>query len=326
MSLTAPAVPSGLEETACGLCGRRAYRPVSLIDRRGRPLRTVMCDVCGLVWTNPRPTDAAVDAYYANDYRQDYSGAREPTRRKIVRGLLGAAERRDACRELLRPPARVLDVGCGAGEFVYLLRRAGLDAAGIEPGREFAEFSRRVLQVPIEITTVDRAAVSPGSRHVITMFHMLEHVADPARTLAAVAAWLDPAEGRLVVEVPNVNSTVQAPRHRFHFAHLHSYSAATLEALGAKVGLAAVSTRFSPDGGNLTCVFRRDPSVAPLLPSAASVAETRRCLLGHGTVLHYLGVTPYRRTLGRLTRRLQEDRLLARLPTMEAVLAWSAEL
>ena len=131
MSVTARrAAQESMQETACALCGRREYRVVASVDRRGRPLRTVMCDVCGLVWTNPRPANADVDAYYANDYRQDYAGSREPTRRKILRGLLGAAERRDAYRDLLRPGTRVLDVGCGA-------------AGSTRPGSNQAASSRR---------------------------------------------------------------------------------------------------------------------------------------------------------------------------------------
>ncbi|MGG7377668.1 methyltransferase domain-containing protein, partial [Escherichia coli] len=88
----------------------------------------------------------------------------------------------------------------------------------------------------------DRASVEPHSQSLITMFHMLEHVADPRRTLATIREWLLPGCGRLFVEVPNVLSTVQAPRHRFHYAHLYNYSAATLEAFGNAAGLRLVSS------------------------------------------------------------------------------------
>ena len=225
------------EETACAVCGRREYRVVSTVDRNGRPLRTVMCNVCGLVWTNPRPSDEDVDRYYATEYRADYTRSRAPTARKILRGMLGAEERRVALAHALRPGSRVLDVGCGAGELVYVLRCTGIEAAGIEPGEEYADFSRRVLGIPIQTATVETALFEPDSQDVITMFHMLEHVADPRRTLSTIRGWLKGAGGILVVEVPNVDSTVQAPRHRFHYAHLYSFNALTLAALGESVGL-----------------------------------------------------------------------------------------
>src|SRR5690606_3543142 len=98
------------------VCGRREYETVAVRDRNGRPLRTVLCSGCGLVWTNPRPSDADVDRYYATGYRLDYARQRTPTRRKLLRGLRGAEERRQALGAMLTA-GRVLDAGCGAGEF-----------------------------------------------------------------------------------------------------------------------------------------------------------------------------------------------------------------
>jgi 2-polyprenyl-3-methyl-5-hydroxy-6-metoxy-1,4-benzoquinol methylase len=318
--------PDLQEETACALCERRAYRTVGLRDRRGRPLRTVMCDVCGLVWTNPRPTLEDVDRYYAHEYRADYARHRDPTARAILRGLLGAEERRRALAGLLRPGARALDVGCGLGAFVYLLRQQGVDAAGIEPGEAYAEFSRRVLGIPIETTTVAAAAVAPDSLDLVTMFHVLEHAADPRGTLTAIRGWLSPGGGRLVVEVPNLDSTVQAPRHRFHYAHLHAFNAATLGALGESAALTVVRASTSADGGNLTCEFSRAGGEArTVVALPENVARTRELLRRHTSLRHYAGLVPYRRVVTRLRRRLAENRLLRTYPTVEALLRHLAE-
>ncbi|HEX5109267.1 MAG TPA: class I SAM-dependent methyltransferase [Vicinamibacterales bacterium] len=317
--------PSLREETACALCGRREYSVVATRDRNGRPLRTVMCDVCGLVWTNPRPSGDDIDRYYASFYRVDYKKSREPAVRKVLRGVLGAEERRRELLPVLRPGSRVLDVGCGAGEFVYLLRQHGLDASGIEPGEEYADFSRRGLRIPIQTATVDTAVVEPGSQDVVTMFHMLEHVADPRRILATVRGWLREPDGVLIVEVPNVDSTAQAPAHRFHFAHFYSFNAATLSALGESVGFSAVRCQATSDGGNVTCVFRRgagEPRAVEGLPE--NVRGTREVLRRHTALRHYLRATPYARVLDRLARRRRENRLLRKLPSVDAVIAWAA--
>jgi 2-polyprenyl-3-methyl-5-hydroxy-6-metoxy-1,4-benzoquinol methylase len=320
--------PTAAGETECPLCTRRQYRVVSNVDRRGAPLRTVMCELCGLVWTNPRPTDAEVDRYYATEYRLDYSRSRTPTARKLLRGFLGAAERLEWLAPQLADANSVLDIGCGAGEFVYLSRQHGLTAAGIEPGEEYAAFCRNVLKIPIQTATVERASVEPQSQSLITMFHMLEHVADPRRTLATIREWLRPDSGRLFVEVPNVLSTVQAPRHRFHYAHLYNYSAATLEAFGRTAGLRAVSSSETGDGGNILIIFARQESAVPPVTIAlpGNVTRTLATLMGHGTLTHYLGTTPYRRAWQKLQRRRREDRVLARLPTTEALLAWAGRL
>jgi len=320
--------PALQTETSCAICGTHEYEVVGNRDRNGRPLRTVLCTSCGLVWTNPRPSDADVDRYYAASYRVDYAGQHVPSTRKILRGLIGAEERRQIFAAEVIAGDHVLDIGCGAGEFVFLLRARGVDASGIEPGQEFSDFSRRVMQVPIQTATVESATVAPASQRLITMFHMLEHAADPRRTLSTIRSWLAP-EGRLVVEVPSVDATVQAPAHRFHYAHLYNFTAATLGAIGEAAGLSVVRTLQSDDGGNVMCVFSVDANgprgIAPVsIPD--NVATLRRVFRTHTTLGHYAGLTPYRRALHRLTRRRREDQQLRRLPTIEAVLEWGRDL
>lgn len=315
--------PRAAEEVPCNLCGSREHDVVGHLDREGRPLRSVICRRCGLVFTNPRPSSVDIDRYYATEYRNDYKGAAAPRLRKVVRGLLGAQERLRLLRPLLHAGVTLLDVGCGAGELVYLLRREGVDAAGLEPGREYADFAQRIFGIPVQTATVDTAKVAPGSQDVLTMFHALEHVADPRGVLRAVRGWLRPG-ATLVVEVPNVESIVQAPAHRFHYAHLHSFSAATLIAMGEAAGLRHIEARFSGDGGNVTAVFRRETD-EERLPSGLDVhaARTRTVLQRHTTARHYLSQAPYIRPFGRLAQRWREDRLLRRLKTIEAVLRWA---
>ena len=317
--------PAATEDVPCNLCGAPEYHIVGRVDRDGRPLQTVMCRECGLVRANPRPSVAAMDRYYASTYRTDYKGAPAPALRKVLRGMLGARDRRRALQPLLRDGARVLDVGCGAGELVYLLRGERFDASGLEPGEDFAEFARRVLGIPVQTATVDTADVEPGSRDLVTMFHCLEHVPDPRRVLTIVRGWLR-RDGVVVVEVPNVESTVQAPSHRFHYAHLFHFSGPTLGALGEAAGLRLIQTTYSDDGGNVTCVFRRESDdERPPEGLAGSTARTRSILDGHTALGHYLSPTPYRRAIGRLARRFREDRLLGRLTTVDEVLRWARE-
>lgn len=44
----------------CNLCGGRDAVIASRLDRDGKPLQTVICRSCGLVWTDPSPNSAAV--------------------------------------------------------------------------------------------------------------------------------------------------------------------------------------------------------------------------------------------------------------------------
>jgi len=316
--------PAAREETACNLCGRRDEVVVGTRDRDGHPLRTVLCRACGLVWTNPRPTAADMNAYYETTYRADYKGQSAPPLRKIVRGFVGAADR----RAMLRPfgARTMLDVGCGAGELVYLMRRAGVDASGLEPGRDFAGFARDVLRIPIQVAAVDAASVAPASQDLVTMFHALEHVPDPRVVLTTVRGWLKRG-GRLVIEVPNIAARVQAPSHQYHYAHLYHFTGSTLAALGEAAGVRLVDTRYTDDRGNVICVFQRgDDEQRPPAGLEAEAERTLAALTSHTVLRHYLSPVPLTRTLGRLRRRLAENRLLRRFNSVDDVLRWADSL
>jgi 2-polyprenyl-3-methyl-5-hydroxy-6-metoxy-1,4-benzoquinol methylase len=319
-----PDRPAATEETPCNLCGGSNVQIVGTRDRDGLPLRTVLCTECGLVWTNPRPSAADMNAYYETSYRADYKGQATPPIRKIVRGFLGAADRRNS----LRPfgARTMLDVGCGAGELVYLMRRDGLDASGLEPGMAFADFARTVLHVPVQTAGVDAAHVAAGSQDLVTMYHALEHVPDPMAVLTTVRPWIRQG-GYLVIEVPNIAACVQAPNHQYHYAHLHHFTGATLAALGEAAGLRLVETRYTGDRGNVTCVFRRDGD-QPRPPAGlqAEAARTLAALRSHTPLRHYVSMVPYARAARRLRNRLVEDRLLRLIKTVEQALRWADSL
>jgi SAM-dependent methyltransferase len=265
-----------------------------------------------------------MNAYYETTYRADYKGQSAPPLRKVVRGFVGAADR----RMLLRPfrARTMLDVGCGAGELVYLMRRDGVDASGLEPGLDFASFARDVLRIPIQAVAVDAATVEPSSQDLVTMFHALEHVPDPRRLISTVRSWLKRG-GRLVIEVPNIAARVQAPSHQYHYAHLYHFTGTTLAALGESAGLRLVDTRYTSDRGNVLCVFERKDDTPK--PPAGLEPEAGRTLVGlrsHTALRHYMSTVPWSRTLGRLRRRLAEDRLLRRIKTVEDALSFADSL
>src|SRR5262245_58042976 len=126
----------------CNLCGSRAVEEVSLRDRVGHYLRTVICRGCGLVWTDPRPTAAEVKQFYAEDYRLQYKGAWQPKFKHVYRGGLVSLNRFGWLGKFLRPEDAILDVGAGSGELVYLLRGLGFDASGLEPNEGYARYAK----------------------------------------------------------------------------------------------------------------------------------------------------------------------------------------
>ncbi len=113
----------------------------------------------------------------------------------------------------------MLDVGAGQGRFVAFARAHGhADARGIEP-------SSRSTAPHVDAVALEDARFEDLG--AITLWHVLEHVEDPAAALERLRGWLRPG-GVLLVGVPDLDSLqariggprwyhLDLPRHRTHF-------------------------------------------------------------------------------------------------------------
>jgi SAM-dependent methyltransferase len=124
------------------------------------------------------------------------------------------------------PPARVLDAGAGKGRFVAAAAAAGYAAIGIEPSARGAD-AAAALGSDVRRVAIESAELPSGSFDAVTLWHVLEHLDDPAGALRRIRSWLRP-RGTLLVGVPNLASLqarlggprwyhLDVPRHRVHF-------------------------------------------------------------------------------------------------------------
>lgn len=131
------------------------------------------------------------------------------------------AERRRFLRDLPRG-AHIFEIGAGDGSLVAALVASGYDAAGAEPYRH-----PRAARERIDRKTVDDVELPPHSQDAVVLWHVLEHLDDPAETLRRAHEWLREG-GRLLVAVPNLRSLqariggdrwfqLDLPRHTTHF-------------------------------------------------------------------------------------------------------------
>jgi 2-polyprenyl-6-hydroxyphenyl methylase/3-demethylubiquinone-9 3-methyltransferase len=106
--------------------------------------------------------------------------------------------------------ARVLDVGCGGGLLAEALTRAGAKVTAIDlaPGMiEVARLHALEQKLEIDYRVVEAEAVAaaePGSFDVVTCMEMLEHVPEPEKMVATLAALVRPG-GSLFVSTLNRN-------------------------------------------------------------------------------------------------------------------------
>jgi 2-polyprenyl-3-methyl-5-hydroxy-6-metoxy-1,4-benzoquinol methylase len=113
-------------------------------------------------------------------------------------------EYQEALRDL-KGHSRVLEVGCGKGEFIARLLEAGCDKAkGIDLNPRAVEAATQ-KQLPVSNRRLEDVT---GQYDAVCAFQVLEHVPDPMPFLQNMVSLLRPG-GRLILAVPNGDSFVQ---------------------------------------------------------------------------------------------------------------------
>jgi len=141
--------------------------------------------------------------------------------------------------ERLKGRGEVLDLGCGRGEALAVLRAAGIPARGVDGSEAMAEACRMEgLRAEQGDLFAALEKTPPGSLGAVVSFHVVEHL--PATSLERLVrlAWRALAPGGvLLLETPNPASIVVAARNFWiDPTHLRPVHPATLEHLYRSAG------------------------------------------------------------------------------------------
>lgn len=273
-----------MECVNCNLCGAADTELVypSTLDRRdGRATPAqlactndaygvhppiVQCQHCGLVYANPRPTNAddLIDGYAAvvdETYLEERSGREVTFRRHLdhLESRVSIAERK-----------RLLDIGCHVGIFLEEAQARGWDAWGVEPSRWAVEQAQaRNLQV-IQGTLTE--AAFPDERFdVVTLWDVIEHLPDPMGELRRIARIVR-SGGWVCVHTMDIESLfarVMGERWPWLMEmHLYYFSRDTLTAMLRRAGFRMV------EAGARGRTLRLGYVASRLAPYSATVAST----------------------------------------------------
>jgi SAM-dependent methyltransferase len=104
-----------------------------------------------------------------------------------------------------RMGGRLLEIGCGSGHYLALMRILGWTVCGIEPDPVAAGVAAKAAGCQVHVGTVDDAPYAPASFDVIVSNHVIEHVYDP-NSFVSSAARLLVSGGLMAVQTPNFES------------------------------------------------------------------------------------------------------------------------
>ena len=191
------------------------------------------------------------------------------------------------------PPGRLLDVGCGNGEYLLTMKTLGWRGEGLEPDVVAARVARQ-HGVDVRAESVERAVLEDDFYDAATASHCLEHVSDPWAMLARLSRAVRRG-GRIIVAVPNPGGAAarrfgslwrawDPPRHLVLLGARGLADAATQAGLRARV----TSSRRLDHGtayASLTFQTGRAPSRAMLARTMLALRLSGGALGGDELVL-----------------------------------------
>lgn len=192
----------------CYLCQSSRLTVIRTKLRHNIIRNVLKCEDCGLVYLEPKKEN--LRSFYAEEYRKLYTPVKDKAlnSREIFEMYLPYQHSRiDEIKDRLTPDMKVLDVGCSAGHFLYVLRDYVQESIGIEYNKENAEFVNRELGIKTYTEPIEETDLSLEYFDLITAFQVLEHVDDPIQFLTTLSKYLKP-DGYLYIEVPNINDAL----------------------------------------------------------------------------------------------------------------------
>ena len=152
------------------------------------------CASCSTAFVDPTPSAAFLERYYAQFHRTlEEGGGYE---RFEARNAADFAAKIRLIRRTLGTLGvgahRLLDVGCGKGQFVRACVEAGVDASGIDLSSTAVAAARSVARVSAVCGRLEEHSEALGRFDAVTFWATIEHVPDPVATLRSIRRVLKP--------------------------------------------------------------------------------------------------------------------------------------
>lgn len=237
-----PSATSRRTVSACPVCaGSRLFYQFSV-----EGFRVVRCHDCALMLTNPQPSDVELGQIYNENYFlvEDNAAGRQHT--EELKASTADEYLNLLTRYGLPAGARLLEIGCGHGDFLARAAARGLDVTGVEYSADACEITRRKLAGTGKILQGEISSLPAsydGQFDVVAASDVIEHVRDPKAFLAQAHRLLKPG-GILFLATPTMDSRsarlLNSRWMEFKPEHLWYFKGATLQTLLTRNGFGGI--------------------------------------------------------------------------------------
>ncbi|MFK7748898.1 MAG: class I SAM-dependent methyltransferase [Kordia sp.] len=196
----------------------------------GEEFQLIFNEALEMYTTEPQPSLDKLASYYESEDYISHTDAKRNLFEKMyhwVRTYMLSKKMSIVDTHTKSDTKKVLDIGCGTGDFLAMAKKYKWDIAGIEPDAQARKIAAE--KTAIEIHTNDwLSEIADNSFDAITMWHVLEHVPNLEEQIQTLKRIIKP-NGSIFVAVPNFKShdathykelwaAYDVPRHLWHFS------------------------------------------------------------------------------------------------------------
>jgi 2-polyprenyl-3-methyl-5-hydroxy-6-metoxy-1,4-benzoquinol methylase len=216
---------------SCPVCGKSNFTPFlqsSDFFLTKEKYTIVICNNCGMKFVNPRPDASEIGKYYeSSDYISHDAGKKNGLNFLYRQVRNFSIKKKYKLVKKYSKGKKLLDIGCGTGEFIFFCKKNGFDVTGIEPGEKPRSFAQTEYELDVHEEGYLENLFHPEF-DVITLWHVLEHVHLLHERMNKIVEIMNP-DGTIIIAVPNSNSwdaryygkfwaAYDLPRHLYHFS------------------------------------------------------------------------------------------------------------
>lgn len=240
----------------------------------------IECKGCGLARLSPRPKKENLGFYYPEGDYYSYQSNDDPSNQISSRKLIGGVRDKirysvleslgysvptiNRWQKIFQPlfvkflkeqatfgwndrlprfvpGGKALEVGCGSGYALNVLKRLGWEVNGIEMSQKASQAAKENYDIDVFCGEIADAPFERESFDYVHLSHVIEHLTDPVEELKNIAALMKPG-GIIYIEAPNIDSYGQhkSGKHWLHWdspRHLYGFSPATIRKTVEKADL-----------------------------------------------------------------------------------------
>ena len=212
-------------------------------------LPVAFCNSCGCWYVVRLPSASDIrrvyDGYYYTHRPTDLSGKGVSRMLENARAASETDWQLQTLSKLLGGLGgkRILDVGCGLGNFLLMARAAGADVVGCDLSPEACEFANNRLGITVRQSDLSSCMTSVGDVDAVVMRDLIEHPVEPLIDIQAACTVLKPG-GLLLLHTPNggeagtdVETVKKWAGFRVDLEHLQYVSPRTVNWLSRKLDM-----------------------------------------------------------------------------------------